>query len=59
MKSFSAPMMTVVPLAEENIMCDSHDCPPHICNGFYCPDCIQCPGGYNCFRFECNEKYSG
>ena len=58
MKSFKVPMMTVIHLAKENIICDS-SCPPHYCDSFICDDCVECTGTYHSFDFLCNEKYSG
>lgn len=57
MKEFKTPMMTVVHLSNENVICTSN-CPPHVCTGFICNDCVECEGSYNCFSFVCNEKYS-
>ena len=58
MKDFKVPMMTIIHLTNENIICDSN-CPPHFCPDFICDDCVECPGPYHCYDFLCNEKYSG
>ena len=59
MKPFMPPEMKVVLLANENVFCSSPDCPQN-CPVFYCDDCVECSGKFNCFNFNCNpSKYNG
>lgn len=57
MKTFTAPMMKVVRLSNEDVIrastCYGVECSPYICN-----DCAECPSGYTCFALAC-KVYNG
>lgn len=58
MKPFMTPKMKVVSLANENVFYTS-ECTQN-CPSFYCDDCAECSGKFNCFNFACNaSKYNG
>ena len=57
MKTFTAPMMKVVRLSNEDVIrastCYGVECSPYICN-----DCAECPSGYTCYALAC-KVYNG
>ena len=53
MSKFGAPEMKIIHLSEDIIVSVASNCPPFSCNGFYCDDCVECEGAYDCGVFEC------
>lgn len=52
MKKFEVPMMMIVQLSNEDVITGSA-CDDKVCQGYYCDDCVECEGKYNCLEFLC------
>lgn len=56
MKEFRVPVMTIVPLAYEDIICSS-PCSA-LCGGFVCNECAECPEVFSCDVYDNCKSYN-
>lgn len=54
MKKFNDPMMTVIRLSLTDVVCTSGTC-----YGYFCDECADCVGGYDCGIFDCGHYNGG
>ena len=51
MKKFGIPQMTLIHLINQDVICAS--CGDRMCDKYYCDECVDCEGAYDCEAFMC------
>lgn len=52
MKTFGIPKMAVVHLANEDVITSSY-CTVNLCEDYFCDDCQECNGAFDCWSVNC------